>query len=158
MQVEQETKQEVTSVGATSDNPVPSGENVAVSTPEQQIAELGKVAKMQHKVLSELTRAHLGSLLNTLAFRPGVSGNEKADIIVKILDGVEGVLDLGLDITKVTVPEKGAIGKQVAMLSGILAQALDNRMLLLAHQMEAKQNSVGANVEANKAAEAVEGN
>lgn len=134
MQIEQEVT-EVT--------PEQAQETKALS-PEQQIAELGKVAKMQHKVLSELVRAHLGSLLNTLAFRPGVAGNEKADIIVKILDGVEGVLDLGINVTKVQVPEKGAIGRQVATMSGVLAQALDNRMLLLAHQMESNQKAAEA--------------
>lgn len=108
-------------------------------TQEQQMAELSKVAKMQHKVLSGLVRAHMGSFLNQLAFAPKVSGNEKAAMIVGFLDGIEGVLDLGLDVTGAKVPEKGAIGKNVATMSGILAQALDNRMLLLAHNMEAAE-------------------
>lgn len=114
-------------------------ETKAAPTQEQQMAELSKVAKMQHKVLSGLVRAHMGSFLNQLAFAPKVSGNEKAAMIVGFLDGVEGVLDLGLDVTGAKVPEKGAIGKNVATMSGILAQALDNRMLLLAHNMESAE-------------------
>ena len=137
-------------------------ETKAAPTQEQQMAELSKVAEMQAKVLSGLVRAHLGSYLNQLAFAPGVKGNEKAALIVTLLDGIEGVLDLGLDVTGVQVPEKGSIGRNVATISGILAQALDNRMILLAHRMDAAQKEnevvdlpVGSNVELNKAAEAV---
>lgn len=139
-----ETKTEVTTP--------PTQVTQAAPLQEQQMAELSKVAKMQHKVLSGLIRAHLGSYLNQLAFAPKVSGNEKADLIVKLLDGIEGVLDLGLDVTGTKVPEKGSVGKNVATMMGILAQALDNRMLLLAHNMDAaeKANSIGANVEVNK--------
>lgn len=136
-------------------------ETKAAPTQDQQMSELSKVAEMQAKVLSSLVRAHLGSFLNQLAFSPKVSGNEKAAMIIGLLDGIEGVLDLGVDVTGVQVPEKGAVGRNVATLSGILAQALDNRMLILAHRMNTAQQAnevvdlpVGSNVEANKAAEA----
>lgn len=150
-----------TPVGATSDNEVPSNEKVEVPSQAEQMAELNKVAKMQAKVLSGLVRAHFGSFLNQLAFAPKVKGNEKAAMIIGFLDGLEGVLDLGVDVTGVRVPEKGAIGKNVATMMGIFAQAQDNRMLLLAHNMDAAEKAnevvdlpVGSNVEANKAAEA----
>lgn len=105
-------------------------------TQEEQLNELSKMASFKQKSLSLTLRAHVADFLQTLAFRPSVSGNEKADMVVKFLDALEGALDYGLDITGVKVPEKGAIGKRVATIAGILAQIQDNRMLLLAHQMQ----------------------
>jgi hypothetical protein len=114
----------------------------APKTQEQQLKELSQMAEFKQKSLSLTLRAHVADFLQTLAFRPGVSGNEKADMIVKFLDAVEGAMDYGLDVTNVKVPEKGSVGKRVATIVGILAQMQDNRMLLLAHQMqEAEKNN-----------------
>lgn len=105
-------------------------------TPEQQMESVKKVSTMQHKALSQLVRVHLADLMNDLAFKPGLSGNEKVSRINTILDSIEGVLDLGLDITKVQIPEKGAFARRTVKMAGVLAQALDNRMLLLASKMD----------------------
>ena len=124
---------------------------VPEKTQEQQFNELAAVAKMRAKMLSQLVRAHAADYLNTLAFAPRLGGNERADLIVKFLDMLEGVLDLGLDITGVQIPEKGPVGKRVVNIAGVLAQALDNRMLLLAQQM---QDAEATNSEAIVTAEA----
>jgi hypothetical protein len=108
---------------------------------EQQMTEMTAIAKMRHKALSKLVRAHVASYLNSLAFAPKVSGNEKADLILKFVEMLEGVLDFGVDVTGAKIPEKGPVGKKVVNIAGVLAQALDNRMLLLAQQMQEKENA-----------------
>ncbi len=105
-------------------------------TVEQQFNEMAIVAKSRHKALSQLTRAHVADYLHTLAFAPKVSGNEKADLILKFVDMLEGVLDFGVNATGAKVPGNGSAGKRVSVIGGILAQALDNRMLLLAQKMQ----------------------
>lgn len=109
---------------------------------EEQLESLKKISTMKHKAFSELVRVHLADLLNDLAFKPGVSGAQKVAQINTILATFEGVLDLGLDITKRKVPEKGAYARRTVQLGGILAQALDNRMLLLASRLEDTENNV----------------
>jgi hypothetical protein len=108
---------------------------------EQQMETVKKTATMRQKALSQLVRVHLADLIQDLAFTPGLSGNEKVKRINTILDSVEGVLDLGLDITNVKVPEKGPYARRTVQFAGVLAQALDNRMLLLASRLDEKERT-----------------
>lgn len=116
----------------------------APPSPEEQAKAAKKFTETRAKLLSQLTRAHVADFLQTLAFQPGLSGNRKADMIVKFCDMLEGVLDYGVDVTEIQVPEKGNVGKKTATIGGILAQAIDNKMILLAQNMEAaeKNNSI----------------
>lgn len=112
-------------------------------SPEEQKVAARKLTEQQMKVLSELTRIHLASYLQDLAFKPGLSGNKKQAMIIDLLDGMQGILDLGVEITNVQVPEKGSNGRKVASLAGIMAQAMDTRMILLAQNLEtAEKNNV----------------
>lgn len=111
-------------------------------TQEQQMDTVKKTARMRHKALSQLARIHMADLLNDLAFRPGLSGNEKAALINTILDVDEFILDLGLSITNAKLSEKGKYAKRSVQLAGIKAQAYDNRMLLLASQLDDQQQAV----------------
>lgn len=117
---------------------------------EQQMETVKKTATMRQKVLSRLVRVHMADLINDLAFTPGLSGNEKVKRINTILDSVEGVLDLGLDITNAQIPEKGPYARRTVQLAGILAQALDNRMLLLASRLDEKEKATETVVENNE--------
>lgn len=110
-------------------------------TVEQQLASLNKISKKRHEMFSTLVRAHVADYLQTLAFQPGLSGNKKFEMINNFVTMLEGVLDFGLDITKVTVPEKGSIGKKTATIGGILAQAMDNKFVLLAQNLKEDEQS-----------------
>lgn len=110
-------------------------------TPEDQAKAAKKFTEKRAQLLSQLTRAHMADYLNTLGFQPGLSGARKVEMITKFLDMVEGVLDYGVDVTKIEVPEKGNIGKKAATIGGILAQAIDNKMILLAQNMQEAENN-----------------
>lgn len=139
--LEQAVLQNQANFGTTPELEEAKAQEVTLS-PEQQMQELQKVAVMRHKVLSQLVRVHLADLMNDLAFKSGISGAQKVALINQTLDGIEGVLDLGVDITNTVIPEKGPVGTRVAKMAGVLAQALDNRMLILAHRMENETQNV----------------
>lgn len=109
---------------------------------EEQMEELNKISKARHKMMSMAVRGYVSDYLNTLAFKPGINGAKKAEMIVNFTDMLEGALDLGLEVTKAKIPSKGVVGKKVLPMGELLVQAMDNRMLLLAQNMEqAEQNN-----------------
>lgn len=121
-------------------------------TVEDQSTELTRVAEMRHRSNSMLVRAYVADFLHDLAFKPGLNGNKKAAMIIAFTDMMEAVIDAGIEVTKPNMSTKGATGKRVLDIGSILVNSMDNRMLLLARRLE-KEEAVGSNVEANKAAE-----
>lgn len=109
---------------------------------EQQLAELKKATEIQHRQYTNLARAFLADLLNDLAFKKGLDGNQKVAYINAILDAQDGALDAGVDITKIKMPSKSAVGKRAEKYGQCIAAVVENKFLIIAQKMqEAEQKA-----------------
>lgn len=108
-------------------------------TPEQQMSSLKGLAKMKHKAYANLITLHmrniLADILDTRASQKNrvVSAKALEDIVI-------AVLDMGVDIINPVSNISGAPAKKAAQFGGVLAQAFDNKMLLLAQKMSDEAN------------------
>ena len=109
-------------------------EQVRLST-EEQFLQMRGMNEMRHKALSRLIEAQLLNYGATLITTNGVSYQTKLQTLREMISAVLFSLDVGLDITKPELKQKGQAAKNQASLAGLLAQALDNRFLLIADNM-----------------------
>lgn len=119
-------------------------------TPEQQMMSLRGVAQMKHKAYDDLVTMHLRILLAEV-LDTRASQNKRIQAASAIEQAFRVVLDAGVDITNPKTTVTGHLLKKAANFAGTAAQALDNKMLLLAQKMneekieETKENSVTRN-------------
>ena len=109
-------------------------EQVRLST-EEQFLQMRGMNEMRHKALSRLIEAQLLNYGATLITTNGISYQTKLQTLREMISAVLFSLDVGLDITKPELKQKGQAAKNQASLAGLLAQALDNRFLLIADNM-----------------------
>ncbi len=110
-------------------------ETVEQRTPEQQMQDMRKIAEMRFKSLSQLVELHVQSLTRIMVSSNGVTELQKRQAEAALREAIKFTLDLGLNVTEAKIRQGGALAKEVNTLAGVLAQAMDTRMLLLADNM-----------------------
>jgi hypothetical protein len=100
--------------------------------------DLNKVSKMKHKALSQLTSVHLNVLLGRV-LDTRASYNNKVQAANALVEAVLFALDFGVSVTNAKIRSGGPFAKEVNNLAGVLAQANDIRMVLMAGSMAEEQ-------------------
>lgn len=107
----------------------------------KQSEELGKVSEMRLKALSQLVGIHIDSFSAIMIDTNGVTYKDKLNAAKALKEAVLFALDFGLNATNAEIRQKGTKhAKEVNSLAGILVQALDTRMLLLASKLQEDNN------------------
>lgn len=105
-------------------------------TLEQRQESLRSVAEMKAKAYNDLVSIHLQNLTRIMLSSHGVSELQKRQANKALVEAVLFALDFGVNVTGATIRDKGvALAKETNTLAGVLVQALDNRMLLLADNL-----------------------
>lgn len=105
-------------------------------TPEQQNIELRRLAEMKHKMFSSLLGIHIDTLSSIMLNGNGVSYKKKLEAAKALREAILFSLDFGLDISKAKIRQGGqTLSKESNNLAGVMVQALDNRMLLIADNL-----------------------
>lgn len=107
--------------------------------PEQQMMELRSLAVMKHKTFSSLLGIHIDNFSAIMVNGNGTSYKEKIQAAQALKEAVLFALDFGLDVTKPKIRQGGKLAKETNGLAGLMVQALDNRMLLIADSMNEKE-------------------
>jgi hypothetical protein len=113
--------------------PVP--EAVEERTVEQQMQDMRKISEMRFKSLSQLVELYIQSLTRIMISSNGVTELQKRQASSALVEAVRFTLDMGLDVTGAKIRQGGTLAREVNTLAGVLAQAMDTRMLLLADNM-----------------------
>lgn len=116
-----------------------------VVNPEKQMMELRGLAEMKHKTFSQLLGIHIDTFSSVMVNGNGTSYKEKIQAAQALKEAVLFALDFGLDVTKPKIRQGGKLAKEVNGLAGIMVQALDNRMLLIADRMNKEENKETVN-------------
>lgn len=119
----------------------------------QTYEDLRKMTELKHRASAQLVKAHLINYGATMIATNGVSYQTKLNALTDMVDAVLFAIDYGLDITKPELKQKGAAAKQQQSLAAILAQALDNRFLLIADNMRKEDEKQEQTVENEQATE-----
>jgi len=120
-------------------------------TVEQQMDDMRKISEMRFKSLSQLVELHVQSLTRVMLSSNGVSELEKRQANTALVEAIRFALDMGLSVTEAKIRQGGKLAKEVNTLAGVLVQALDTRMLLLADNMRRDEQKAQAEVtEENK--------
>lgn len=105
-------------------------------TLEQRQESLRSVAEMKAKAYNDLVSIHLQNLTRVMLSNNGVTELQKRQANKALVEAVLFALDFGVNVTGATIRDKGvALAKETNTLAGVLVQALDNRMLLLADNL-----------------------
>lgn len=122
---------------------------------EQKQAELKTLTEMKAKVYAQLVDAHIMSLTRVMLSTNKTSQLEKRQAESALREAVKFALDFGLGVTNAKIRDKGMVfAKETNNLAGVLVQALDNRMLLLASNMhEANMAAAEQEVETSEVVE-----
>lgn len=121
--------------------PVTTGTEVEGRSVEQQMQDMRKISEMRHKALSELVSIHVQSLTRIMLASNGVTELAKRQANTALLEAIKFTLDFGLSITDAKIRQSGVLAKEVNSLAGVLAQAMDTRMLLLADNLRKEENN-----------------
>lgn len=106
-------------------------------TPEQQHVELRRLAEMKHKMFSSLLGIHIDTLSSIMLNGNGVSYAKKLEAAKALREAVLFSLDFGIDISKAKIRQGGqTLAKESNNLAGVMVQAMDNRMLLIADNLK----------------------
>lgn len=105
----------------------------------EQLVEMRKLAEMKHKTFSQLIGLHVDNFSAIMVNGNGVTYAQKVQAAGALKEAIMFALDFGLDVTKAPIRQGGKLAKEVNGLAGILVQALDNRMLLIADNMHKKE-------------------
>ena len=109
-------------------------------TLEQQQASLRSVAEMKAKAYNELVAIHLQNLTRIMLSSNGVTELRKRQANKALVEAVLFALDFGVNVSNASIREKGTVlAKETNTLAGVLVQALDNRMLLLADNLRQQE-------------------
>lgn len=109
-------------------------------TLEQQQESLRSVAEMKARAYNDLVSIHLQNLTRIMMASHGVTELQKRQANKALVEAVLFALDFGVNATGATIRDKGvALAKETNTLAGVLVQALDNRMLLLADNLRKQE-------------------
>lgn len=125
----------------------------AAPTAEEQMFELRKLAEMKHKTFTQLLGLHIDGFSAIMVNGNGVSYAKKIQAAQALKEAVMFALDFGLDVSKAKIREGGALAKETNNLAGVMLQALDNRMLLMADRMNEKEKEDAAKASATETTE-----
>lgn len=118
-------------------------ENAETLSPEQQKESVRELAQMRARVYEQLIDAHIMSLTRVMISTNGVSQLQKRQAESALREAVKFAMDFGVSATGAKIRQKGTVyAKEVNNLAGILAQAQDNRMLLLADALQQAEEQV----------------
>lgn len=106
---------------------------------EKSLEELRRISEFRHKSLSDLTVAHFYNCCSVLMSSNGVSEKEKIIMRNDLGQAIRAILDFGLGITKVDVKEHGKHAKDVGTFAAVFLQAIDNRFILLADNLQQQE-------------------
>lgn len=110
--------------------------------PEKQMMELRSLAEMKHKSFSQLLGIHLDTFSAIMVNGNGMSYKDKIQAAQALKEAVMFALDFGLGVTNPKIRQGGKLAKETNGLAGILVQALDNRMLLIADRMNEQEKTM----------------
>lgn len=142
-----------------------STENTAVETATEVTAEqnneaMRMTAEMRRDALTQLVSIHVQTLTRVLMASNGVSQLQKRQANKALVEAIEFALNFGIKEDNVIRDRGTVFANEVNNLAGVLVQALDNRMILLADNMrkqqEAEEAAAIANNEETKTEEAKE--
>lgn len=109
-------------------------------TPEQNQQAVRKMAEMRMVSLSQLVEIHIQSLTQVMLSSNGVSELQKRQANKALVEAVKFALDFGVGATNAEIRDKGTVyAKETNTLAGVLVQALDTRMIILADKLREQQ-------------------
>lgn len=108
---------------------------------EQQMEDMRKISEMRFKALSQLVEIHFQEISKIMLASNGVTELQKRQANTALLEALKFTLDMGLNVTGATIRQGGVLAKQVNTLAGVLAQAMDTRMLLLADNFRKEEET-----------------
>jgi len=110
-----------------------------VPTTETQTS-LRSAAEMKARAFNELVAIHLQQLTSVMMATNRVTQLQKRQANVALVEAVQFALDFGVGVTNSSIRDRGSIfAQETNNLAGVLVQALDNRMLLLADNLRKKE-------------------
>lgn len=113
-------------------------------SPEQNAESFRMMAEMRRDAYTQLVSIHLQSLTRIMMATNGVSQLQKRQANKALVEAIEFALNFGIKDDN-TIRDKGTVlAKETNNLAGILVQALDNRMLLLADNMKRQEEKDAA--------------
>lgn len=127
------------------------------TTLAEEKAGARKILEMRQKSLSRLVEIHLQVLTQVMMSNNGVSELEKRQANKALLEAVTFALDFGVGVVKPTLRDKGQkYAQQANNLAGVLVQTFDNRLILLAENMQEQDEleKIAAQPTTEEAAEA----
>ena len=104
-----------------------------------------KAAEMKAKGLSSLVGIYIDSFSAIMLNGNGTSYQAKVDAANALKEAIRFALDFGVEASKAKIRQGGKLSKEVNVLAGIMVQAMDNRMLLLASKMNEQEKQVEEN-------------
>lgn len=109
-------------------------------TPEQNNEAVRKMAEMRMQSLSQLVEIHIQSLTQVMLSSNGVSELQKRQANKALVEAVKFALDFGVGVTNAEIRDRGTVyAKETNTLAGVLVQALDTRMIILADKLREQQ-------------------
>jgi hypothetical protein len=108
-----------------------------------------KAAVMKHNAMTQLVGIYVDSFSAIMLNGNGVSYHDKVQAARALKEAVSFALDFGVDATNATIRQGGKLAKEVNGLAGVLVQAMDNRMLLLASKMKDEEQTTNETGETN---------
>jgi len=117
-------------------------QEVTTQTPEEAQGHAKAMSEFQLTAYRQLTKAYLSSFTRVLRASHGVSEKQKIIAEKALLNAVEMALGFGVDGQEVSLPQKGqAFASESANLANAIVKAQDQRMLLVALQYKAEEES-----------------
>lgn len=107
---------------------------------DQQYEQAVKIAVVHQQALDNLIRLDLRNYLNILT-APGVSGIEKNQIKASIERALMASIDFGVDVVNQGLQQHGRLGAMENNFAAHIARILDNRMLILANNLQKKEET-----------------
>ena len=116
-------------------------ESKEISLEEKQ-KNVRKLSEERAKVFSELVGIHLQTLTKVMMSNNGVSELQKRQANKALVEAVQFALDFGVGVTNANIRDRGTVlAQETNNLAGVLVQALDNRMILLADNLRQQQEA-----------------
>lgn len=130
--------EETATVVATEENSVETEK--PVPTLEEQQESMRKIAELRARSYSDLVAIHIQQLTRVMLASHGVSELQKRQANTALVEAIKFALDFGIGATNAEIRDKGTVfSKETNTLAGVLVQALDNRMILLADNLRKQQ-------------------
>lgn len=111
------------------------GETKPTITPEQELENSIKVAKMHQVALNQLIQLGLRNYIAELT-APNVNGNKRATIAKSLERALIAGLDYGVDVANPQLMQQGPLAKVENSFAAHIARAKENGMIITAKNYE----------------------